>query len=248
MPERGSFSRQRAFTNIFNFRDLGGYRTDDGRTVRWQRLYRSDDLSRLQTQDAQRFAELGIRTVIDLRRPLEIEEEGRIPALCEFDYHHIQLRYPPWPPADFADTAQRVAYVAQRYREMREEAGRDIGQVLRLIADAQAAPLVFHCLAGKDRTGVVAALALSLLGVPDEDVAADYALSESAEARSWSFINRYRPALVDSRWMHITVSPAQAMLDFLGEIRDKYGSVTAFAASVGVTDQHLESMRAHLLD
>ena len=69
----------------------------------------------------------------------------------------------------------------ERYRELSTEATAGIGEALRLIADADAAPLVFHCIAGKDRTGVVAALTLTLLGVADDDVADDYALSERAE-------------------------------------------------------------------
>jgi protein-tyrosine phosphatase len=235
------------FGRVFNFRDLGGYHTADGRSTRWQRLFRSDDLSRLGEDDRERFAALGIRTVVDLRRPHEVEADGRIPQLHDFDYRHIHLVHPPWPSATFADTSERASFVLERYREMSIEAADGIGQTLRLIADPGAAPLVFHCIAGKDRTGVVSALTLSLLGVPDDDIADDYELSELAEPEAWAYLTRERPDVRERRWKHITVNPRQGMLDFLADLRSRHGSVEGYATHVGVTPDHIAAMRAHLL-
>ena len=238
-----------AFANIHNFRDLGGYTGLDGATVRWRRLYRSDDLSRVTGADQEVFTALGVRTVVDLRRPVEVENIGRIPPFDGFTYHHIHLDYPSWQAAQFADTEERSAYVTERYLEMAESATVGMGAALRMIADADQAPLVFHCIAGKDRTGVVAALTLSLLGVPDADIAADYHLSEGAEAANWAWYrSRDSNLTADRRWQNITVSPPQAMLDFLAELRRRQGSVEAYAASIGVTPAHVEAMRTHLLD
>jgi hypothetical protein len=237
-----------AFTNVFNFRDLGGYRTADGQLVRWHRLFRSDDLSRLVDDDAERFAALGIRTVVDLRRPDEIDEIGRIPPLPGFAYHHVHLVHPQWPIQTFTDTAQRAEFVRERYKEILDVAAAGVGQTLRLIADPDAAPLVFHCMAGKDRTGIISALTLSLLGVPDEDIADDYQLSELAESALWAYLTRDRPEAQRQRWQHITVNPREAMLDVLADIRAKHGSVLGYAESVGVSADHIATMRAHLLD
>jgi hypothetical protein len=198
--------------------------------------------------DQELFSSLGVRTVIDLRRPVEIDNIGRIPAFDGFTYHHIHLDYPSWPAMQFADTEARSAYVMERYLEMAGTATAGIGDALRMIADADQAPLVFHCIAGKDRTGVVAALTLSLLGVPDPDIADDYHLSEGAEAANWEWYRSRDSNLVDRRWMHIVVSPPQAMLDFLVELRRRHGSVEAYAASIGVTPAHVNAMRSHLLD
>ena len=190
VPERGV-----KFARVFNFRDLGGYPTDDGRSVRWGRLFRADDLSRLGDDDRERFAALGIRTVVDLRRPNEVDEDGRIPAFDGVSYQHVHLEHRLWPPQEFADTGERVAYVVDRYRELRDEATEGLGEALRLIADPDAAPLVFHCIAGKDRTGVVSALTLSLLGVPDQVIAEDYELSEAAEPLVWAYRETINPEL-----------------------------------------------------
>jgi len=243
MAERGV-----AFTNLFNFRDLGGYSTADGRSVRWQRLYRSDDLSRIGDDDAGRFAALGIHTVVDLRRPHEVDELGRIPPMPGFAYHHVHLAHPIWPDASFADTSERATFVRARYHEILSAAGSGVGQTLRLIADADAAPLVFHCIAGKDRTGVVSALTLSLLGVPDEVIADDYQLSEAAEPSAWDYYTRTRPELRGRRWENITVNPREAMLGVLADVRTEHGSVEGYAESVGVTAKHIAAMRTHLLE
>ncbi len=235
------------FSNVFNFRDLGGYRTRDGRAVRRHRLYRSDDLSRLGEDDREPFAELGIRTVVDLRRPNEVEADGRIPTFDGFDYHHVHLVHPIWPRRQFADTAERADFVLERYRELSVDAAEGIGQTLRLIADADAAPLIFHCIAGKDRTGVISALTLALLSVADDDIADDYQLSELAEPASWAYLTRDRPDLQAHRWRHFTVSPREGMLAFLDDLRVRHGSVSGYAAEVGVTAEHVDAMRAHLL-
>jgi protein-tyrosine phosphatase len=235
------------FADVFNFRDLGGYRTTDGRTVRWHRLYRSDDLSRLGMADRERFAALGIRTVVDLRRPEEVAADGRIPQVDGLAYRHVHLVHPYWPHAEFVDTAQRVSYVVDRYRELSIQAAGGIGTALRIIANAETAPLVFHCIAGKDRTGVVSALALALLGVTDDDIADDYQLSEAAEQPSWKYRTRDYPDMSERRWTHFTVSPREAMLSFLGDLRVRHGSVADYAASVGVNADHVAAMRDHLL-
>ena len=242
VPERGV-----KFARVFNFRDLGGYPTVDGRSVRWGRLFRADDLSRLGDDDRERFDALGIRTVVDLRRPHEVDEDGRFPPFDGVTYEHVHLVHRPWPLAEFADTDERVAYVVDRYRELRDEATDGLGRALRLIADPDAAPLVFHCIAGKDRTGVVSALTLSLLGVDDEVIAEDYELSEAAEPLVWAYRETVDPDLRGRRWVHITVSPRQAMVGFLAELRAGFGSVAGYAESIGVTADHLAAMRAHLL-
>jgi protein tyrosine/serine phosphatase len=235
----GVADRVTAFVEVYNFRDLGGYRTADGRSVAWRRLFRSDDLSRLTTEDAEPFAALGIRTVIDLRRPTETAELGRVPEFTGVDYRHVHLIHQLWPQTDQADAAERISYLVDRYRDMSVEAGDGIGTALRLVAEADAAPLVVHCIAGKDRTGIVAALTLSLLGVDDATIATDYALTEAAD--------RLLRTQLGKEPSRIPASPPEAMLGFLAGLRSTHGSVEAYVKGIGVTDDHIGAMRAHLL-
>lgn len=233
--------------DVFNFRDLGGYAAADGQTVAWGRLFRSDDLSRLTEAGQKVFVELGIRTVVDLRRPEEVAEDGRIPEFDGYAYQHIFLPHPHWPHAEFADTSARARYLADRYAELADHAAVGLGEALRTIAEAGNAPLVMHCIAGKDRTGTLSALTLSLLGVADDDVAEDFALSEAAEPLYREYLRRTDPEAAAKRWQHIIVSPREAMVLFLAELRKRHGSVPEYAASIGVTADHVAAMRAHLL-
>jgi protein-tyrosine phosphatase len=235
------------FTSVFNFRDLGGYPTADGRTVCSGRLYRSDGLYRLAVEELERFAALSVRTVVDLRRADELAAAGRIAEAAGLAYHHVSLQTTAWTSVS-VEEGDMVRYLADRYAEIAEEgagAGTPVGRVLRLIAAADNAPLVFHCAAGKDRTGVVAALTLALLGVPDATIAEDYALTQRSEERynAWRAAND--PAFVPSRAP--SAAPAEAILLFLTELRDRHGSIEGYAARTGCTAEHLTQLRSHLL-
>lgn len=235
--------------NVFNLRDLGGYSSADGRTVVWRTLFRADGLQRVAREDVARLRELGLRTVIDLRRPDEVEL-GRL-TVDGLNYHNHSLQPTMWLAADFDESLGSARYLTDRYLEMTSASGAEVAAVLRLIADSASAPLVFHCAAGKDRTGVVAALTLSLLGVPDADIAADYALSSESTKRwlEWARINRPELAAeVDTLPGPWTGAPPEAIRAFLLELRAEHGSIDDYARSVGITDAELTALRSHLLE
>ena len=239
------------FSTVFNFRDLGGYPTADGRTVRTRRVYRSDGLFRLTDEDAKRFAAIGIRTVLDLRRPDELACDGKVALVDGMRYHHVCFQVDPWPPPEYEINAETLPrYLAERYLDMAEAALAGevpVGRCLRMLADASNVPMVFHCAAGKDRTGVLAALTLDLLGVPDEVIGEDYARSGEAERQFWAWRARVEPDL-DPPELADEPAPAEAIRWFLAELRSRYGSVTGYARRAGVTDAHVAELRAHLLD
>ncbi|MBO0868415.1 MAG: tyrosine-protein phosphatase [Micromonosporaceae bacterium] len=235
------------FTTVFNFRDLGGHRTSTGRTVHFGRLYRSDSLHRLSTQDGERLASLGVRTVLDLRRPGEIARDGRVPESLGLAYHNIYPEHREWDPELYDPAAGAQRYLADRYLDMAEEGLVGLGAALQLIAEPVHAPVVIHCMAGKDRTGVLSALTLSLLGVPDADIAADYALSAAGQQRLAAMLRKEIPEQAAAIPDHFVRCPPQAMLLFLADLRQRYGSVAGYVAGAGVTDVHIAALRTHLL-
>jgi protein tyrosine/serine phosphatase len=218
----------------------------DGRTVRWRRLFRSDALHRLGEEDASAFAALGIRTVIDLRRPFEIEKYGRVAEHYGFDYRNLVLEHVDLEEVEHSADVVQGRWLADRYLNFIED-GRDaILGSLQVIAEPSRAPVVVHCMAGKDRTGTVCALTLSLLGVSDEDIAADYALTTSAMARLTAYLLEKHPESVRGK-EHMYDSPEATMLFFLDDLRAVYGSVEGYVKEIGLTDDEITSMRSHLL-
>jgi protein tyrosine/serine phosphatase len=249
-----TYDRHLPFETVFNFRDLGGYAAADSRTVKWRTVFRADGLHRLEGADIDAFAALGVRTVLDLRTHGELEERGRIGArgqiAAELQWHHFPLMDVHWDPDSYDEALGPERYLADRYLDMLETGAQAIGGGLRIIADPDRTPLVFHCAAGKDRTGVLAALTLSLLGVADDVVAADYALSTSAIERfaEWMAVNAPE-ALEDLGKIPeaFTKSPVEAMLLFLADVRERFGSVEGYAEHVGVEPPTVEAMRDQLL-
>jgi protein-tyrosine phosphatase len=240
------YPRNLGFSATYNFRDVGGYTGLDGRTVRWRRLFRSDALHRLGEADASAFAALGVRTVIDLRRPFEIEKYGRVAERYGLDYHNLVLKHVDWEEVGHPDGMVHERWLADRYLNFAEDGRDGILSSLQVIADPAMAPVIVHCMAGKDRTGTVCALTLSLLGVSDEDIAADYALTTSAmRPLTAHLIEKHPEAIVGNE--HMFDSPAEAMLMFLDDLRALHGSVEGYVKEIGLTDDEITTMRAHLL-
>jgi protein-tyrosine phosphatase len=229
-----------------NFRDLGGYPTRDGRAVRWGQLFRSDALHLLTPEDVARLrSELGIGTIIDLRSSAELSSEGRGRLLDEpIAFHHIPLfdgdqrRTAPGPQDSLADI----------YFLLAEFARDPIARVIRVLADAPA-PAVYHCAAGKDRTGLISAVLLGLLDVEEELIIADYALSSAnidAIMERLLGAEGYRTMLwqLPPDTMHAL---PETMQGFLSRIDDKYGSMAGYARDIGVDEQTVAELRQKLL-
>ncbi len=238
--------RHLAYDTVFNLRDLGGYAAADGRTVRWRTLFRGDGIHRLLPEA---FVELGIRTVLDLRTEAEIEERGRADA-GDHDWHHLPVLRTIWEASWFTPEHTAERFLADRYLVMLEEGAESLGTALRLLADPERTPAVFHCAAGKDRTGVLAALVLSLVGVDDDVSAADYGLSRLGMDRMVEYVRATYPERLDTMADQPTVfldAPEAAMGLFLADLRARHGSVEGYAADIGVEVGVVDALRANLL-
>jgi protein-tyrosine phosphatase len=247
---RTQFERLIPFETVFNFRDLGGYPAAGGRATRWRRLFRADGLNRLGPDDAEQFGELGIATVVDLRTSDEVDS-GRIPAeVAEVIYHHLPM-FDVLPDWNQTGDVRAEGFLADRYVEMLTTGRHAVATTLELLADPTSYPLVFHCAAGKDRTGIVAGIVLSLLGVDDEVIVADYALSGQAMDRlmAWGRANSgaFKTPRAEVPAAAIESRP-ETMARFLDQVRLDYGSVSGLARDLGVADDVVDRIRAHLLE
>jgi protein-tyrosine phosphatase len=227
------------FEGCVNFRDLGGYRTADGLEVGWRRLFRADGLHRLTEADRRQLIDLGVATVIDLRTVDEAVQRGRFPVAA------VPVRYVDLPLTDVLPSTEEMpswaeaSYVASRYARMVSEGGPALTGAFAALTSGDSLPAVFHCSAGKDRTGVLSALILAFLGVPDETIVEDYALSGPAMER---LLDRLKQEYPDSVEDVMRYAPAvlqvlpQTMEEFLGSLRVDYGSYAALAESLGVSE------------
>ena len=226
----------------FNFRDLGGYSTEDGRTVRWQQVYRSDALHLLTAEDVTRIRdELHVKTVIDLRSTPELRAAGKGLLACErICFHHLPLFdgriAAPEDPAAVTTLSDRYVLLAEHAREQ-------IARIMTVVADAEGA-VVYHCAAGKDRTGIVSAVLLGLLGVRDEIIVADYAATrENLDAiiERLMATKAYQTMLAALPPGTLHAEPA-TMVTFLERLRARYGSVRGYARATGVADATLDRL------
>lgn len=236
------------FARLHNFRDLGGYVTADGRTVRWGRLYRSDSLSKLAAPDWDRFTELGVRTVIDLRYPWEIERAGRVPDFDGLEYHNLSIEHRPYDQPSLPPTVDPGPYLADRFAEVAEDGTDELRQALALLAAPTATPTVIHCASGKDRTGLLVALVLTLLGVAEDDIVADFALTDLATDRLVADWKESHPDKALT-WPGYGRAPAQTMTLFLANLATRHGSIHAYARKhLGADRTLIAALEANLLE
>jgi hypothetical protein len=242
-------SRLLPLVGAYNFRDLGGYPTVDGGLTRWGRLFRSDTLHELREADLKILRDIGLRTVIDLRTPTEVAQTGR--GLLEHEpvsYLHlsvIQEREAAGPlPPSLADID-----LADMYVQWLDSAREPLVRALSTVADPARFPLVFHCAAGKDRTGVLAALTLDIVGVDRQVIVEDYVLT----AERIDLI-RARQRLDPETAQRMADAPqifdaeARTMTVFLDVLHDRHGGGREWALTAGVPAEALDTMTTLLVD
>jgi protein-tyrosine phosphatase len=221
-----------------NFRDLGGYPTEDGRRVRHGRIYRADALTTLSTRDLAHLDEIGLRLVVDFRGDEEVTlEPGPYRAHPEVAYLNVPIGENA-SPTEWRDRFERgdlgdldEHWLPRSYAAMLDGRPEAFAEVMNTLGGESALPAVFHCTAGKDRTGVMAMLLLRLLGVPREHVIADYALTAEYTGGKIKAANRWfsdRGVDLEQAAHLFSARPAnmEATLDHL---ETKHGGIERYA-------------------
>ena len=242
-----------------NFRDFGGYPAADGRIVRRGRLYRANRLSRLSADDCRMLDNLGIRTIFDLRARHEREADPTAWTGDHLETHvfrpghkrrliDMAMEYPPT-----AEGAHRL--MIDFYAELPRTMAHVFGEVLQRIANG-AVPCVIHCSAGKDRTGMAAALVLAALGVSRDVITADYALTSltrqdtgdqaRAVLRDGSRRAFHERFGADAVAVMMAAKPAY-IAAALDAIDAAHGSMDVYLDSLGTDEAMREKMRGALL-
>lgn len=249
LVELDELDRVIRFQRAFNVRDLGGLPTMDGRMVKRGLVYRADGVHRLDGDDLEAVAALGLRTVLDLRTEGELEH-GRFPThLHPVDWHHLPVLQRIWSDDELVPGASAADFLRERYLDMLDQGGGSLARALELIADGH--PALFHCSAGKDRTGVLAAVLLGLVGVDHSVIAHDYHLSAAAMEDLSRWLATELPEAIDamsSQPKAYLEAPIEAMQGFLTEVDARYGSVEGLVRDgLGVGEATVSALRDQLL-
>ena len=237
---------------LLNVRDLGGHPTEDGGETRFDAIVRADSVRQLTDEGWRALVDYGVRTVVDLRTEQELEADP--PAQLPVDVVHVPFLDDDeevFAEADALSAAAPDIATATRevYLLFLERFHANVVAAFKAVADAPEGVVVVHCMGGKDRTGLLTAFLLRLAGVPIDEVAADYALSEERlrpRHESW-FAAATDPREL-ARLQRIASTPAESMVGVLEELERRYGGVDGYLRAGGATDEELEQARARLRD
>ncbi|MDN2481366.1 tyrosine-protein phosphatase [Vibrio agarivorans] len=254
-----------------NFRDIGGYQSTSGTSVRWNTIYRSGELPRLTDEDVEQLSQLGIKTVVSFLSEAEIEARGEnklpsgvtevfLPIAGHEDQDLARVVLEARQTGDFSRVP--VSLNTDIHRILVGEATKgQYAELLRLVADPDNHPLVFHCSHGVHRTGTATAVLLSALGVDWESVREDYLLSNTYRLDE---TNHRVEALRDLAAKHQDIAPSEvdmtnihafyylqgAYIDAtIDEINQEYGGIDGYVMQeLGINQEELTRLRSVMLD
>lgn len=230
----------------YNFRDVGGYPVEGGST-RDGKLFRADALGRLGDAGKESLRELGVRVVIDLRDDFEVDS---LPD--DLDGLDVEVLRLPVFEGSGASQATIGATLADLYEKIVLQHRDVVVRALREIADTGDEPVVVHCTAGKDRTGVVVALALLAVGVDRETVLDDYAATQANLAGEWlegmlALVRGYGVEITPDLQVIMGGSPREAMAAVLDLIDRDFGCVRPYLLDAGLDEVELAKLRSVLI-
>ena len=248
-----NYPRQIEFEKVINFRDLGGYRTRDGRTVAWRRVFRSAELRHMSGNDLEKLrGEIGLTSVLDLRNSYEVEHQGRgLLGEAGFKYYNVPFISGDGGPEPRIPSYEGFHSMGEFYVHLVRQNGfnRQVLAALEIVADPDNHPLVFHCAAGKDRTGILAAVILGILDVSDDDIQQDYCLSAfhmemvRNRLKNAPKLSADVPELPDFAWE----ATQESMALLLSALRREYGSMKDYLSIHGAAPSLPERLRKALL-
>ena len=243
--------RHYSFEGCFNFRDIGGYLNQDGRRVKKGLYFRAGRQDRMTDKDLALLSDLNISTQIDLRKQEEVLDQGRGP-LEALGANYINIGVIPEGGSEKLNKLVGDTGISgKRYLGYLEFGPTSWLRLFGILADEENLPVLLHCTAGKDRTGVSTAFLLSVLGVSRDIIEADYLLTNLDTERQADFIEStvgYPEGYDREKMISIAGVPRDAMKDFLDGVESKWGSVIEYLQKIGVTKDQMDLVRNNFLE
>jgi protein-tyrosine phosphatase len=248
--------RHLALEGAHNIRDMGGYPTIDGRRTRWGRFLRADGMHQIPRESQDALIDYGVRTVVDLRLTRELDRQPDVfVGRPEVKYHHENLLGDEYQEADFSDLGEPADRLFAIYTMALNERQPALRRALGVLADPADPGGMFHCTAGKDRTGIISALLLGLAGVPSETIAEDYGLSARylldrylEMLATGEMTSERAPEEITWQTYQAEFCPPGAMLRVLQHLDDRYGGIKAYVRAIGVTSAEIDGIRTTFVE
>ena len=239
------------WADCYNVRDLGGLPVGlDGRRTRASAFVRADTLGRLTAEGRQALIDYGVRTIVDLRRDDEITSDPNPFSLesTVADEHAVRYIHQPMVSDETEAVLSGLGDGRAMYRAIVELRRDEIGRLVQTVAEA-AAPVLFHCQAGKDRTGILAAILLELAGVPREVIADDYALSnENLRPVHEAWVEEAPDDEERAKRAAAIVGDRERIIDTLEHIDRTFGGIEPYLLGAGVPEVQIGEIRARLTE
>ena len=243
--------RHYSFEGCFNFRDIGGYLDQEGRRVKKGLYFRAGRQDRMTNKDLAQLSDLNISTQIDLRKKEEVLDQGRGP-LEDMGAKYINISVIPEGGSEKLNKLVGDTGISgKRYLGYLEFGPTSWLRLFGILADEENLPVLLHCTAGKDRTGVSTAFLLSVLGVSRDIIEADYLLTNLDTERQADFIEStvgYPEGYNREKMISIAGVPKDAMKDFLDGVESKWGSVIEYLEKIGITREQMDQVRLNFLE
>tara|TARA_B100001113_G_scaffold173958_1_gene142536 strand:+ start:429 stop:1181 length:753 start_codon:yes stop_codon:yes gene_type:complete len=238
------------FEGCFNFRDIGGYLNQDGRRVKKGLYFRAGRQDRMTDKDLSQLSDLNISTQIDLRKQEEVLDQGKGP-LEAMGANYMNIAVIPEGGSDRLNKLVGDTGISgKRYLGYLEFGPTSWLRLFGILAEEENLPVLLHCTAGKDRTGVSTAFLLSVLGVSRNIIEADYLLTNLDTERQADFIEStigYPEGYDREKMISIAGVPQNAMKDFLDGVESKWGSAVEYLEKIGITQEQMEKIRNNFL-
>lgn len=240
------------FKSAINMRDIGGYTNNEGKKIKWNKIFRGEELSHLSEEDQKEFGKLGITHVFDFREPnrlisrpdIEIEDVEYInyPLLEGFNFHEY----------DHTNPKEQINFIRSTYDYQVKNKANVMAKPLKILADNEDAVIYAHCTNGKDRTGFFIALLMLLAGIDEEKIISDYTLTNLTVNRALRYMGETMANEVgsptgtlrnyfgvDPKWLKI-------QLDY---IKENFGTVENYLLSeTDLTEEDLNNIKKNILE
>jgi protein-tyrosine phosphatase len=228
-------NRRLLWDGCYNVRDLGGYSTKHEKQTRWRAFVRADNLARLSQDGRNALISYGVNTIIDLRSDYELDIDP--PPFAPMNGQNGYPQYMNLPLLDESDKngmdlINQTQSLTEMYCIMIDRYQENIARVMEAFAKATNGTILFHCHSGRDRTGLIATMLLSLVGVDYPTIAKDYAISS---------------VYIQPTFEKPLLEQPEIMLNFLAYLDTKYGGTRAYLLKSGMTEQDLTRIYSHLL-